>query len=130
MAKIKRASDKLPWVAEVKGNHKRKADPSFYNKKVWRKLAKTMKQEQPFCEVCQSNGITVACDVTDHLIRIESGGAKLDPMNLMNMCHNCHNQKSGKETHSSILIPWELNDDGRRIPKDRTDIFNIFPKSF
>lgn len=35
--------------------------------------------------------------VTDHVVRIASGGAKMDAMNFMTLCKECHDHKSRME---------------------------------
>jgi len=127
MPKIQRSGSKLPWVKERKGRT-RKADPSFYNTTKWRKLSKAIRLENPLCEVYEHFGEIRPTNVTDHIIRIESGGAKLDPANLMSMSSYYHDIKSGKEKTTPILIEWVLNDYGEKIPKNKADIFKIFKK--
>lgn len=130
MPTIKRHSDKLPWVKQLpKKDFARKVDnKGFYNSKHWRKLSKLVRQEQPLCEVAKHFGLTIKADVTDHVIRVEEGGAKLDRNNLMAMSHHYHNIKSGKEKHKGILIQYVLNNDGDKIPLNRNDIFKTYKK--
>jgi len=76
--------------------------------------------------VCQLQKRVSEGKFIDHVIRLESGGAKFDERNLMNMCEKHHNIKSGKEAHNAILIDYTRNDEGDMIPKDKTDIIKIY----
>lgn len=64
---------------------------------------------------------------TDHIIRVESGGAKFDDPNLMNLCGHHHDSKNGKERHTPILCAYIVTERGK-IPSDRNEIFKIWEK--
>lgn len=68
---------------------------AFYNNSVWRKLSKAYKIKNPLCVMCLQKGRVTPVDVTDHVVSIDDGGAKLDESNLQSLCHTCHNSKTG-----------------------------------
>lgn len=70
-----------------------------YNSRAWRALAKEHKQENPFCVMCEAEGVVKAVEYTDHIVRIKDGGAPMDKANLQSLCKHHHNAKSGRETH-------------------------------
>jgi 5-methylcytosine-specific restriction endonuclease McrA len=89
-------------------------------------VSKIYRRNNPLCEVSKALGRTVAADVVDHLIRIvDENGARYDENNFMSMCHYWHNVKSGKESHGSLNLPYELNILERKIPKNKMDIIKI-----
>lgn len=92
--KIKRG-----WISERKAFGRRKDNSKFYNSTGWRKVAKLNKIKNPFCVKCEVEGKVVAVQFTDHIIRIEDGGAPLSYDNLQSLCEFHHNSKSGKEAH-------------------------------
>lgn len=70
----------------------------------------------PYCYTCAQEGIIKLGDMMDHIIPVNVGGDPWDKRNRQTMCTPCHNVKRGKEAHGHCE-PWELNDDGKRIPK-------------
>ena len=62
----------------------------------WRKVAKAHKRANPLCVECLQLGITEPVAITDHIISIDDGGAKLDVNNLQSLCAKHHNSKTGK----------------------------------
>lgn len=110
-------------MPEVKPQEGRTVDNSkFYNSTIWRKVSMQYRNKHPLCEVSEQ---PTPADVVDHLIPISQGGAKLDPKNLMAMSHEKHNKKSGMEAHKPILVQWELNERGYKIPLDREEIIKL-----
>jgi len=87
------------WVPERKAFGRRKDNSKFYNSWTWRKVSKAFKLENPFCVKCEEEGKVVAAKFTDHIERIEDGGAKFDKDNLQALCQHHHDSKSGKESH-------------------------------
>ena len=62
--------------------------------------------------------------VTDHIIPIKHGGARLNELNLMPLCSECHNSKSAREQRTPI-IPY-VGTFGEYIPSATRDaIINI-----
>ena len=115
-----------PWnVQQSKHSGRTNDNQKVYNAARWRSTSKACRLDNPLCEVMQAAGRALPADVTDHIIRIEEGGAKYDRRNLMTMSHKMHNKKSGKERHKSILVEYILNEDGDKIPKRREDIINL-----
>ena len=76
----------------------------IYNGKSWRNLTKLMAALEPLCRYCLQKGLTVASEVTDHIIAIEDGGSVYDRRNLQRLCTSCHNQKSADERHARYLL--------------------------
>lgn len=128
--KINKTRTRLPWAPKKESKpfqrdqRKVEDDQSFYNKAAWRKLSELVKKETPLCEVCAAAGRLRIAQYTDHLIRWQEGGAKLDRRNLMAMCKHDHNRKSALEKYKPVLIE-AIEMDGELIPKDRNQIFKI-----
>lgn len=128
MAKITREEKDYSWIIskpKVVKTGKIKY-PKFYNKQKWRKLSKRMRDEQPLCPIGLRQGLTIKSDVLDHLIAINAGGAKFDRKNLMPMSHHFHNKKRNMEIGMKPLVPWTLNENGEKIPKNIEDIHDLF----
>ena len=89
---------KRQWVPERKP-FQRTTDNTKYNTRRWKAFSKRYKAEHPLCVMCEAEGITSAAAVTDHIVRVEDGGAMWDENNLQSLCVYHHNQKSGKEAH-------------------------------
>jgi 5-methylcytosine-specific restriction endonuclease McrA len=92
--KIKRS-----WLPDRKPFGRRVDNSSFYNSIRWRKVSKLQKIKNPLCVECEGKGIVSRAEFTDHILRIEDGGAKFDAENLQSLCAFHHNSKSGKEAH-------------------------------
>lgn len=92
--KIKRA-----WKSERVAFGRRKDNSEFYNSPRWRKVSKLNKNKNPECVKCRDKGIVTAVRFTDHIVRIEDGGAPYSDDNLQSLCEFHHNSKSGKEAH-------------------------------
>jgi len=80
---------------------------SFYNARRWRKVARLFKQNNPFCIMCDAEGVTGPPEVTDHIrglgFLLDNG---LDPYadeELQSLCHAHHNPKSGSEAHKNKI---------------------------
>lgn len=69
----------------------------IYDSARWRRLSIKKRTVNPFCEVCEKNGIMNSADVVDHIIEIEDGGGAFKWDNLMSMCHHHHNEKTQRE---------------------------------
>ena len=83
-------------------NKLRKVNGGRRNAKVydsvrWRNLSKKKRQNTPFCEMCDEEGVTTVADVVDHIVEIEDGGDPFAWDNLMSLCHGHHNSKTAKE---------------------------------
>ena len=80
------------------------------------------------CESCVYGGkiVSHASMPVDHIIKIEGvGGAKIDYRNLQLICNTCHSRKSGMESHKPILVDFELNEKGEKIPIKKEDIWKV-----
>jgi len=95
--KIKRS-----WLPERKAHSRSVDNSAFYNSWKWRKFSKQFKLANPLCVMCEAEGIVSKATVTDHIIRIEAGGAQFDKNNCQSLCDYHHNQKSGKEAHGYV----------------------------
>lgn len=91
-----------PWIKTIRPEGRQSGDVKFYNSSQWRRLTKYMSKVQPFCKMCEKNGIYTPGDVTDHIKPIKQGGAKYDLENLQRLCLKCHAKKSGTEKNGQI----------------------------
>ncbi|MEM6320638.1 MAG: HNH endonuclease signature motif containing protein [Bacteroidota bacterium] len=128
MPYIPRKQKKRAYQPPKRKFQRRHDDSKFYATPRWRKTRKVYLNRHPFCQICLWQNKVSEAKALDHLIRVQSGGAKFDIRNLMGMCERHHNIKSGKETHNPILIDYTRNDDGDMIPKNREDIMKIYEK--
>ena len=97
------------------------SNQGFYNSTRWRKVSKAHKRNFPLCEVCAANDELKSVDVTDHIVPIEKGGSKFNPLNFMSMCHEHHNAKRGLESHG-YCVQTEMDFNNEFIPVDRDEI--------
>lgn len=77
-------------------------DASFYNSPAWRSARRVHISGEPYCVACMANGTFTDCTfggVVDHVVRIQVGGAPLDPRNFMTLCPAHHDAKSRMERH-------------------------------
>lgn len=86
------------WVPQRLAFERENSNKEFYNSWPWRKKAKAYREANPLCVVCEFKGEIKAMKVVDHIVSINSGGAKLDDDNLQSLCESCHNSKSSKES--------------------------------
>lgn len=89
---------KRSWKPERKP-FQRNTNNSVYQTWKWRLFSKRYKEHNPLCIKCEREGRVTGTDVTDHIVRIEDGGAIWDDINLQPLCTCHHNSKSGKEAH-------------------------------
>ena len=127
MATLNRKGKDLKWLKSSKEIKVKKRN-KFYDSKAWRKLSKAIREATPLCEVSTHFDELRRTEVTDHIIPVEQGGAKLDERNLTAMSHHYHNRKRYVESTGQLLnlIPWTTNDDGDKIPFNKADVFVIF----
>lgn len=71
----------------------------FYQRAAWKRIRAEHLQLEPLCRKCRSIGRLIEAAVVDHIITIESGGAKLDHGNLQSLCTSCHNAKTRRDTN-------------------------------
>ena len=67
--------------------------------RAWYALAKAYRQAHPLCEHCESRGMIVASQETDHIIPFHglSDPLRIDWDNLQALCKPCHSRKTAKE---------------------------------
>ena len=70
---------------------------------------------QPLCEAHTFAGYVAPAAVTDHIIAVSAGGAKLDPANFMCLCHECHNRKSAMEKVNRFTFAGRVPTDSERL---------------
>lgn len=87
------------WWKPERKPFQRNTSNKVYQTYKWRKFSAAYKDRNPLCVKCDAKGITTAASVTDHIVRIEDGGAVYDESNLQSLCRFHHNSKSGKEAH-------------------------------
>lgn len=89
----------------------------FYHSPVWKAYRKSELATSPLCAACYAAGTLTDCTIgghLDHIIRIEDGGAELDPRNTWTLCRNHHARKSAMERHGLTLD--SIGEDGAKIP--------------
>lgn len=68
------------------------------NSRKWRRLAKSLLQDDPFCKRCQRMGKRRAATQVDHVLPARIFPDRMmDPDNTQNLCKPCHDVKSGGE---------------------------------
>lgn len=55
--------------------------------------------------------------IVDHIIPVNEGGSFWDERNHQVICKWHHNSKTGIESKIGCQTPWELNENGEKIPK-------------
>ena len=109
-------------------SHKGKS--KLYRTNRWTKASLRYRKDNPLCEVHKYYGQVKGVAHTDHVIKVNEGGAKYDRKNLMSLCVDCHSFKTSKEKQTPILIEWDYNDGNEKIPTRREDIFKMYEKRF
>lgn len=115
---------RLSWSSSGKAKGKsgvNSPDYPFYNSWKWRKFSKARIKRNPICECdeCAVSSSPELADMTDHIIPIQQGGAKMDEMNLQSMSKlKCHQEKRSREARN-IFEPHTLNADGDKISKQK-----------
>lgn len=79
----------------------------FYKSAIWVRLRAWFLSISPedypdyrcglLCWACKEHGIIRAATDVDHIIPIQDGGSKTDPMNLQSLCRSCHASKTRTE---------------------------------
>lgn len=90
---------KAPWLSKEKWH--KKPNEFNYNDPRWRKLRKQFIMANPFCYICNAQGVLTDCTryragVVDHKKEITDGGDPWDWDNLQTLCTQHHNEKSAK----------------------------------
>lgn len=106
----------------------------LYQQGAWRRDSEDYRRENPVCEVClevfgQLTDVSPGTNagVTDHIISSTIGGSERDRRNYMSLCKPCHYRKMGWESQKGgPLIETTENEYGELIPKDRTEIYDLW----
>ena len=70
---------------------------------TWANVSRLYRIVNPLCEVCALSGrLTDASPgdrkgVTDHIVAVTRGGARMDERNFATLCKPCHDRKSALE---------------------------------
>lgn len=92
MPTITKNKKRLSW--ESKPNQKSwSRTPERYADRTWVILSRQVRDEEPFCKLCESKGITTLTQVADHIISPKRGGNFWDRNNLQGLCRPCNNGK-------------------------------------
>ena len=77
-----------------------KKERRLYDSVRWRKFASAHKAAFPLCILCERQGRTTACQVTDH-IKPHNGDPELfwDWDNLQSLCPTCHSGIKAMQDH-------------------------------
>lgn len=81
---------------------KQTGERDAYNS-TWANVSRLYRIANPLCEMCLAMGKATDASpgdrkgVTDHIVRIASGGARMDAANFMTLCKPCHDRKSSLE---------------------------------
>ena len=106
-------------------------DIAFYNTK-WGNVSKLYRKLNPLCEMCKASGkLTDASPgdrkgVTDHIVSVSNGGARMDERNFMTLCKQCHDRKSALEKNG-----WTCDkggDYGEYIPINKAEAIKTLIK--
>lgn len=88
-------------------------EQSLYNN-TWANVSKQYRIANPLCELCMLQGkLTDASPgdrkgVTDHVVAVTKGGARMDERNFATLCKPCHDRKSILERNG-----WKCSTYGR-----------------
>lgn len=117
------------WVQDKYDKKRAKYDQQddrvLYQTARWRRVRNSYIRRNPLCERCKVIGITSEARIVDHIIPVNSNGARWDERNLMSLCQDHHNAKTNKEQTGWIIQAKEAND-GQLIPKDRGDALKAY----
>ncbi|WP_350339794.1 HNH endonuclease [Sanyastnella coralliicola] len=99
MPSINRNSKRPPWQGKRRAQQGRKKRTKNYDSPEWRKLRRSVLNENPLCVECEKRGVYKPADVVDHITPYNQGGSFWDRNNLQGLCHSHHNKKSARERH-------------------------------
>ena len=97
---------------------------SFYNNK-WGNVSRLYRIANPLCEMCLAKGKATDASpgdrkgVTDHIVRIAAGGAKMDALNFMTLCKECHDRKSALEKQGWSCVT--IGSYGNFLPANKSE---------
>jgi 5-methylcytosine-specific restriction endonuclease McrA len=83
---------------------------SLYDSVQWRKLRRDQLQSNPLCKLCESQGITSAAGVADH-VTPHKGNQELffNAKNLQSLCKPCHDKHKRLKELRGIMPGCDLN---------------------
>ena len=125
----RRPSNKRSYLPKYRRNKKKKVN-KVHRTNRWTKLSVRYRQEHPACEVHKHYGLIEPATETDHIYRIADGGAPYDWNNLMSICSECHSLKTALENKGKITLAFDINENKKRIPTDKEQIYKLFEKIF
>lgn len=105
------------WISQHQSDRKSTADKR-YKTQLWKSYSESYRRRNPLCAECRRNGLVSPAQLVDHIIRVNFGGAFMDPANHQSMCETCHRAKSYAE-RNGLSLPYQLNKVGEKIPFDR-----------
>lgn len=70
---------------------------AFYRSAAWRRLSRLQLKREPLCAECLKAERITPAEISDHVIPIRAGGARLDMANLQSLCKSCHRRKTNLE---------------------------------
>ena len=73
---------------------------------AWHKLREIKVKQNPLCEDCEQDGLTVIVNEVDHIIPISGRDdpLRLDMENLRSMCKTCHTRKTKNDSYIRSLF--------------------------
>lgn len=107
---------RIESVRLTKQPEKRSYKVDGYAKRSWRDYSYELRAKSLQCAI-DGRFFKVEDLVTDHIIPVNEGGSFWDVRNHQVICKWHHNHKTGKENKTGVQTPWELNEDGEKIPK-------------
>jgi hypothetical protein len=81
-------------------------DEDFYQSAEWIKTKDEYIKNNPFCELCLSEGKNKQSDDVHHIVRLTAGGGPFSEDNLIALCNSCHSY-----IHASGGMAIELTTD-------------------
>lgn len=87
-----------------------------YNTKAWREYSLDLRITSGKCAKSQREYLPQYL-VVDHIIPVNEGGSFWDKRNHQVISVFHHSKKTREEATKGSLTPWELNEEGDKIPK-------------
>lgn len=80
----------------------RRESAAFYGSRQWKELRDRIRQQEPLCRQCLSEGIIRLGQAIDHIKpRKQYPELSLDPGNLRNLCNSCHNKVRTQQNNTN-----------------------------
>jgi len=74
----------------------------FYNSSVWKRLSKSYRERNPFCELCSREGGDKQRHTVHHIVPIRNDGPRWDEDNLMALCEDCNSDVHNSQSLHSV----------------------------